>query len=121
MAIDGPSNVPIVHGNQDKQLNFLARAFQPCATQDLSSHILPLVPSGALVAPSNSVPANPTAAPLTTNTDVQPADDEEQDGSYGTLILGKGGRSKYLGPTAGSEWLKDVRCFYNSVARAESH
>lgn len=28
-------------------------------------------------------------------------------GSYGTLLLGKGGRSKYLGPTAGSEWLKD--------------
>jgi hypothetical protein len=31
------------------------------------------------------------------------------DGSaYGTLMLGKGGRSKYLGPTAGSDWLKDV-------------
>lgn len=32
----------------------------------------------------------------------------EQSGSHGTLMLGSGGRSKYLGPTAGSEWLKDV-------------
>ena len=31
-----------------------------------------------------------------------------QDGSYGTLMLSEGGRSKYLGPTAGSEWLRDV-------------
>jgi len=26
----------------------------------------------------------------------------------GTLMIDKGGRSKYLGPTAGSDWLKDV-------------
>lgn len=31
---------------------------------------------------------------------------EEQ--SYGTLVMAQGGRSKYLGPTAGSEWLRDV-------------
>lgn len=31
---------------------------------------------------------------------------EEQ--SHGTLMLTQGGRSKYLGPTAASEWLKDV-------------
>ena len=35
-------------------------------------------------------------------------DDAAQDGSYGTLMLSEGGRSKYLGPTAGSEWLRDV-------------
>ncbi|KAK4937550.1 hypothetical protein LTR10_021842 [Elasticomyces elasticus] len=34
-------------------------------------------------------------------------DDDEPVGSYGTLMLNKDGRSKYLGPTAGSEWLKD--------------
>ncbi|KAJ8113234.1 hypothetical protein OPT61_g4591 [Boeremia exigua] len=34
-------------------------------------------------------------------------DDAAQDGSYGTLMLSEGGRSKYLGPTAGSEWLRD--------------
>jgi hypothetical protein len=32
----------------------------------------------------------------------------EESGSHGTLMLSKGGRSRYLGPTAGSEWLKDV-------------
>lgn len=35
-------------------------------------------------------------------------DDGDQNGSYGTLMLGKRGTSKYLGPTAGSEWLKEV-------------
>ncbi|WVQ67495.1 uncharacterized protein L199_005695 [Kwoniella botswanensis] len=30
--------------------------------------------------------------------------------SYGTLMLSEGGRSKYLGPTAASEWLKDQEC-----------
>ncbi|KAL5330096.1 hypothetical protein ACEPPN_003620 [Leptodophora sp. 'Broadleaf-Isolate-01'] len=34
-------------------------------------------------------------------------DGDEQMASDGTLMLDKGGRSKYLGPTAGSEWLKD--------------
>jgi hypothetical protein len=28
--------------------------------------------------------------------------------SHGTLVLSEGGRSKYLGPTAASEWLKEV-------------
>ena len=32
---------------------------------------------------------------------------------YGTLVLGSNGTSKYLGPTAASEWLKDVS--YNLV------
>lgn len=35
--------------------------------------------------------------------------DEEKSNSYGTLVMSRGGRSKYLGPTAGSEWLKDVQ------------
>ncbi|KAH7411112.1 hypothetical protein BKA64DRAFT_692805 [Cadophora sp. MPI-SDFR-AT-0126] len=41
------------------------------------------------------------------NPALQVMDDDEQIGSDGTLMLDKGGRSKYLGPTAGSEWLKD--------------
>ncbi|KAI2919210.1 hypothetical protein CBS147320_8664 [Aspergillus niger] len=41
------------------------------------------------------------------NSVAQPVGVGEQSGSYGTLMLGKGGRSKYLGPTAGSEWLKE--------------
>ncbi|WVW85195.1 hypothetical protein I302_107233 [Kwoniella bestiolae CBS 10118] len=38
----------------------------------------------------------------------QPMSPENQ--SYGTLMLSEGGRSKYLGPTAASEWLKDQEC-----------
>ena len=37
--------------------------------------------------------------------------DDEQIASHGTLMLEKDGRSQYLGPTAGSEWLKDVGQF----------
>lgn len=33
-----------------------------------------------------------------------PLDDE----SHGTLVITRSGRSKWLGPTAGTEWLKDV-------------
>lgn len=29
--------------------------------------------------------------------------------SHGTLLMTRGGRFKYLGPTSASEWLKDVR------------
>ncbi|KAF4556666.1 Fungal specific transcription factor domain-containing protein 57 [Elsinoe fawcettii] len=43
------------------------------------------------------------AAPNSADT----AGDGAPDGSYGTLVLSEGGRSKYLGPTAGSEWLRD--------------
>lgn len=51
-------------------------------------------------------PASTTTSP---NPPLSSADDHgEQSGSHGTLMLSKGGRSKYLGPTAGSEWLKDV-------------
>jgi hypothetical protein len=40
--------------------------------------------------------------------------DEFHDGhdvltSYGTLVIADSGRGKYLGPSAASEWLKDVR------------
>jgi hypothetical protein len=30
--------------------------------------------------------------------------------SHGTLVISASGRSKYLGPSAASEWLKDVSC-----------
>lgn len=30
--------------------------------------------------------------------------------SHGTLVISASGRSKYLGPSAASEWLKDVGC-----------
>lgn len=37
-----------------------------------------------------------------------PIDDDKAGGSSGTLMLTEGGRSRYLGPTAGTEWLKEV-------------
>ncbi|KAL1893125.1 hypothetical protein Sste5346_006557 [Sporothrix stenoceras] len=47
-----------------------------------------------------------TAGHTNINVD-ETVDDEEKSNSYGTLVMSRGGRSKYLGPTAGSEWLKD--------------
>lgn len=35
------------------------------------------------------------------------SDPTQQEQSFGTLVLSHGGGSKYLGPTAASEWLKD--------------
>ncbi|KAL4736407.1 hypothetical protein BDV11DRAFT_211264 [Aspergillus similis] len=56
--------------------------------------------------------------------DAQSAGVGRGSGSHGTLMLGKGGRSKYLGPTAGSEWLKDSETQFApesaSVTRAPS-
>lgn len=33
---------------------------------------------------------------------------QEPQDNYGTLVIDKSGRSKWLGPTAGTEWLKNV-------------
>lgn len=33
---------------------------------------------------------------------------ESSSQAHGTLLIGRGGRSKYLGPTAASDWLRDV-------------
>lgn len=41
----------------------------------------------------------------------------DQNGSHGTLMLSKGGRAKYLGPTAGSEWLKDVGTIFSKPSK----
>jgi hypothetical protein len=106
----GPSNLPIFHRNQDEQLNLLARAFEPYAAQDSSPSNLTRVSSNRNAAPPYGILRTPTDATSTNISAFQPAEDGEHDGSYGTLMLGQGGRSKYLGPTAGSEWLKDVCC-----------
>lgn len=49
-----------------------------------------------------SVAADPVANPI-------PMDPSPGGQSFGTLVISHSGRSKYLGPTAASEWLKDVR------------
>ena len=37
--------------------------------------------------------------------------------SHGTLVISASGRSKYLGPSAASEWLKDVGLGYGGLFR----
>jgi hypothetical protein len=65
--------------------------------------------SEAHVADENLNPAShPSTGVSNTDAIVDLTDDAAHDGSYGTLMLSEGGRSKYLGPTAGSEWLRDV-------------
>ncbi|THC88987.1 hypothetical protein EYZ11_011571 [Aspergillus tanneri] len=76
--------------NDIDQLALLARALQP----------------ETVLGPA-SVPTHGNAVPEQRNFTSQPVDVNEGSGSYGTLMLSKGGRSRYLGPTAGSEWLKD--------------
>lgn len=71
-------------------------------TSTTPAHLPPIAESLYNVANSGATgPSHATAAS-------RPSVDEEG-GSYGTLMLSKRGRSKYLGPTAASEWLKEVR------------
>lgn len=37
-----------------------------------------------------------------------PQAQQRGDESYGTLVIDRSGRSKWLGPTAGTEWLKNA-------------
>lgn len=41
--------------------------------------------------------------------------------SHGTLVISQSGRSKYLGPSAASEWLKDVSQIRERKVSARSH
>lgn len=71
------------------------QTFSLAEPQPFLEHISTLEPTGL-----NNVPASGLlAARAISNSD---------DHVYGTLMLGQGGRSKYLGPTAGSDWLRDV-------------
>jgi hypothetical protein len=47
-------------------------------------------------------------APVGVHGGVTRLEASEHDQSFGTLVISHSGRSKYLGPTAASEWLKDV-------------
>lgn len=49
-----------------------------------------------------------SASGLFTSPNTQAPDAAPEDQSFGTLVISQSGRSKYLGPTAASEWLKDV-------------
>jgi len=91
--------------NQVNPLTLLAHALEPYTTQAPSPRTPASAPSGRLEEPAHSINTG-TSAP--SNPARYTIEDERENGSYGTLMLGKRGRSKYLGPTAGSEWLKEV-------------
>lgn len=61
-------------------------------------------PSASGAAPT---PAAPTSASRFAFTYDAEAPAPAQDESYGTLVIDRSGRSKWLGPTAGTEWLKN--------------
>ncbi|XEV01060.1 hypothetical protein FSHL1_006347 [Fusarium sambucinum] len=88
-------------GNQVNPLTVLAHALEPYTVQGPS----PQTPGSARMEESSYSINTGTSA--SSNPARLSIDDDHKSGSYGTLMLGKRGRSKYLGPTAGSEWLKE--------------
>lgn len=98
---DGTSHAQMHRsGNNDEvdQIPFLAGETNPIQQP-------PHSPTSRTAGPLPSVPSGGIASGGPT---FQSVGDGEKSGSYGTLMLSKGGRSKYLGPTAAIEWLKDV-------------
>ncbi|GCB23345.1 uncharacterized transcriptional regulatory protein C1F7.11c [Aspergillus awamori] len=94
----GRNLVPQQSGRRDEQLALLAHVLQSDSLQNSPSVATSRIPlAGHSVSKDTGLQ----------NSVAQPVGVGEQSGSYGTLMLGKGGRSKYLGPTAGSEWLKE--------------
>ncbi|KAL2432701.1 hypothetical protein ABEF95_014691 [Exophiala dermatitidis] len=98
-----------MHGNHSNrsgldQLTLLAQAFEPYTVPGPPGHNPTSVPSART--PERLYSA-PSGASGTSNAAPRSSDEDERNGSYGTLMVSKGGRSKYLGPTAGSEWLKE--------------
>ena len=101
-ADDPGRNLPPQHsGRRDEQLALLAHVLQSDSLQNS-----PSVPTRRDPLAGHGDSGKDSGLH---NSAAQPLGVGEQSGSYGTLMLGKGGRSKYLGPTAGSEWLKEVR------------
>lgn len=86
--------------NEPDQVTPLAQVLESHTVQGHPSHSPAMGMAGNLYSVPSGASGSNNSAP-------RPVDDGEQSGSYGTLVLSKGGRSKYLGPTAGSEWLKD--------------
>ncbi|OAA59728.1 Transcription factor [Niveomyces insectorum RCEF 264] len=119
----GSNNNPAVFlGFQHDGLN----ALLACTTEPLPSRVAPAtctpldMPSrstlGLLLSPSQANgAANPNGPGQEDNGNAsERLDNVEQNGSYGTLMMSRGGRSRYLGPTAGSEWLKNSQMQDNS-------
>lgn len=100
-----PSHSNASDPNQVNPLTLLAHALEPYTAQAPSPHTPASAPSGRLEEPAHSINTGTSAS---SNPARYAVEDDRENGSYGTLMLGKRGRSKYLGPTAGSEWLKEV-------------
>ena len=70
-------------------------------TQNASDHVSIDGTANAMAAEGQDRPAfDPPLAPV--------VERSPQEQSHGTLVISHSGRSKYLGPSAASEWLKDV-------------
>lgn len=94
------------YNNEVNPLTLLANALEPYADRGPSPRTSTLAPHADRPAePLYSVPGGASGS---SNPSGQLIDDGQQGGSHGTLMLSTRGRSKYLGPTAGSEWLKEV-------------
>lgn len=98
-----------IQGNQIDldRLATIANTLPPLA---LESHIVPSstsIPSEGVNEPFANV-ASGLGSGASHRTFVSNENGDPNDG-HGTLLLSREGRSKYLGPTAGSEWLKDVQ------------
>ncbi|KAI0891439.1 hypothetical protein F4806DRAFT_302651 [Annulohypoxylon nitens] len=107
-SADDPHHISIQENsgnhNNFNPLNLLAHALDPYAVQGHS-------PSNSNPAPIGNTGESlynvPNLSRGSINATRQSIDNDQQSGSYGTLMLSQRGRSKYLGPTAGSEWLKE--------------
>lgn len=90
------------NADQPNPLALLAQALEPFAVQGPSHS-----PHSARSGMGEQLHNIPTGASGSSASVRQAFENAQESGSYGTLMLSKRGRSKYLGPTAGSEWLKE--------------
>ncbi|KAK5455824.1 hypothetical protein LTS15_005141 [Exophiala xenobiotica] len=93
--------LPANAADNGDNLASLATAFEPYAVNHMGSTAM------ATGRPAAPLYGSQTGAIALSNDLLQSPDKADPGGSHGTLMLGRGGRAKYLGPTAGSEWLKD--------------
>ncbi|KAK2600059.1 hypothetical protein QQS21_005223 [Conoideocrella luteorostrata] len=99
-----PSQANLSNDKEHNHRTIPAQALEPYTVQNPSPHVSASAPSDRMNESSYSINTGRSASCNSTRHSVG---DDHQGGSYGTLMLSKRGRSKYLGPTAGSGWLKE--------------
>ena len=110
MPTSGPSALPRLPALRPESTN----QPRPGSSAGLHSAVVENALHFDFTTPPDLFPTNSASVNLVRHADVMQAPDS----AHGTLLIGRGGRSKYLGPTAASEWLKDV-CVIRSY-RADS-